>query len=152
MASPTNDRPPHTSAVRQLAQTQAKPAPNYQITKKARWRSPRSVVLTRCLSRPRMTCKYIVTVHDFQTDGASFWQVCYCSRMDSKDKLIEELRVLIAEQLVRPEEQSAQLEKQSARIRQLELEVTKLKKESSTSSKPPSNDIAKPQRKNSSRK
>ena len=60
--------------------------------------------------------------------------------MDSRDKIIEDLRKLIATQLV-------QLEKQAARIKALELEVAKAKKDSTTSSKPPSSDIAKPKRK-----
>jgi transposase len=53
--------------------------------------------------------------------------------MDSKDKIIEELRALIAEQ--------------AARIVQLELALAKAKKDSSTSSKPPSSDITKPKAK-----
>lgn len=60
--------------------------------------------------------------------------------MDSRDKIIEDLRKLIATQ-------SVQLEKQAARIKALELEVAKAKKDSTTSSKPPSSDIAKPKRK-----
>ena len=57
--------------------------------------------------------------------------------MDSRDKLIEELRAIIADQ-------AAQLKKQAARIEQLELELAKAKKDSSTSSKPPSSDLIKP--------
>lgn len=57
--------------------------------------------------------------------------------MDSRDKLIEELRALIAEQ--------------AARIQELELDLAKAKKDSSTSSKPPSSDIAKPKPKKSTR-
>ena len=57
--------------------------------------------------------------------------------MDSRDRIIDELRALIAEQ-------SAQLEQQSARIKELELELAKAKKDSTTSSKPPSSDITKP--------
>ena len=57
--------------------------------------------------------------------------------MDSRDRFIDELRALIAEQ-------SAQLEQQSARIKELELELAKAKKDSTTSSKPPSSDITKP--------
>ncbi len=56
--------------------------------------------------------------------------------MDSRDRIIDELRALIAEQ-------SAQLEQQSARIKELELELAKAKKDSTTSSKPPSSDITK---------
>ena len=57
--------------------------------------------------------------------------------MDSRDRFIDELRALIAEQ-------SAQLEQQSARIKELELELAKAKKDSTTSSKPPSSYITKP--------
>jgi hypothetical protein len=57
--------------------------------------------------------------------------------MDSRDKLIEELRAIIADQ-------AAQLKKQATRIEQLELELAKAKKDSSTSSKPPSSDLIKP--------
>jgi len=60
--------------------------------------------------------------------------------MDSRDRLIDELRQVVAEQ-------AAQLEQQAARIAQLELELAKAKKDSSTSSKPPSSDIAKPKAK-----
>ena len=57
--------------------------------------------------------------------------------MDRKDKIIEELRGVIAEL-------SAKIEQQAARIEQLELELAKAKKDSSTSSKPPSSDIVDP--------
>lgn len=57
--------------------------------------------------------------------------------MDSKDNVIEELRALTAKQ-------AAQIEKLTARIDQLELQLAKAKKDSTTSSKPPSSDIAKP--------
>ena len=57
--------------------------------------------------------------------------------MDSRDKLIAELRQLVADQ-------TAQLQQQAGRIAQLELELAKAKKDSSTSSKPPSSDIVKP--------
>ena len=57
--------------------------------------------------------------------------------MDSRDALIDELRALVAKQ-------AAQLEKQAARIAELELKLAKALKDSSTSSKSPSSDIAKP--------
>ena len=57
--------------------------------------------------------------------------------MDRRDKVIEELRAVIAKQ-------SAQIEKLTARIGELELQLAKAKKDSTTSSKPPSSDIAKP--------
>jgi transposase len=57
--------------------------------------------------------------------------------MDGKDAIIEELRALIARL-------EAQLKQQAARIAELELALAKAKKDSSTSSKPPSSDIAKP--------
>jgi uncharacterized coiled-coil protein SlyX len=57
--------------------------------------------------------------------------------MDRRDALINELRELVAKQ-------AAQLEKQAARIAELELKLAKALKDSSTSSKPPSSDIAKP--------
>ena len=57
--------------------------------------------------------------------------------MGSRDKLIAELRQLVADQ-------TAQLQQQAGRIAQLELELAKAKKDSSTSSKPPSSDIVKP--------
>jgi hypothetical protein len=56
--------------------------------------------------------------------------------MDRRDTLINELRALVAKQ-------AAQLEKQAARIAELELQLAKALKDSSTSSKPPSSDIAK---------
>ena len=57
--------------------------------------------------------------------------------MDSRAAVIEELRSLVAKQ-------AAQLEQQAARIAELELALAKSKKDSSTSSKPPSSDITKP--------
>ncbi len=57
--------------------------------------------------------------------------------MDSRDRVIEELRALVAQQ-------AKQLEQQAARIAELELALAKAKKDSSTSSKPPSSDIVKP--------
>jgi transposase len=60
--------------------------------------------------------------------------------MDDRDRIIEELRALVAQQ-------AAQLEEQAARIAQLELELAKAKKDSTTSSKPPSSDITKPEAK-----
>jgi len=60
--------------------------------------------------------------------------------MDSRDKVIEELRALVAKQ-------AAQIEKLTSRISELELQLAKAKKDSTTSSKPPSSDIAKPKRK-----
>lgn len=57
--------------------------------------------------------------------------------MDRRDALIDELRALVAKQ-------AAQLERQAARIAELELKLAKALKDSSTSSKPPSSDIAKP--------
>ena len=57
--------------------------------------------------------------------------------MDSKDALIEELRQVVARQ-------AAQIKQLVDRVAQLELELAKAKKDSSTSSKPPSSDIAKP--------
>jgi len=71
--------------------------------------------------------------------------------MDSRDDLINELRSLVAKQAaqlekqaVQLEKQAVQLEKQAARIEELELKLAKALKDSSTSSKPPSSDIAKP--------
>ena len=58
--------------------------------------------------------------------------------MDSRDSVIEELRALVARQ-------AAQLEQQAKRIAELELALAKANKDSSTSSKPPSSDITKPQ-------
>jgi len=60
--------------------------------------------------------------------------------MDSRDRIIEELRALVAEQ-------AAQLKEQAARIKELELALAKANKDSSTSSKPPSSDIANLKRK-----
>ena len=57
--------------------------------------------------------------------------------MDSRDKLIQELRDLIAAQ-------AAQIKKLTERVVELELALAKAKKDSSNSSKPPSSDIAKP--------
>jgi hypothetical protein len=57
--------------------------------------------------------------------------------MDSRDTVIEVLRDLVAKQ-------AAQIEKLTARIGELELQLAKAKKDSTTSSKPPSSDIAKP--------
>jgi hypothetical protein len=57
--------------------------------------------------------------------------------MDSRDKVIEELRALTAKQ-------AEQIEKLTARIGELELQLAKAQKDSTTSSKPPSSDIAKP--------
>lgn len=64
--------------------------------------------------------------------------------MDSKDKIINELRETIAKQAAQLERQAAQIEKLMARISELELQLAKAKKDSTTSSKPPSSDIAKP--------
>ena len=64
--------------------------------------------------------------------------------MDSKDKVIKELRETIAKQAAQLERQAAQIEKLLARIGELELQLAKAKKDSTTSSKPPSSDIAKP--------
>jgi len=60
--------------------------------------------------------------------------------MDSRDRVIEELRALVAEQ-------AAELEQLKARIADLELQLARAKKDSSTSSKPPSSDIVKPKSK-----
>ena len=57
-------------------------------------------------------------------------------RVDSRDKLIDKLRALVATQAL-------QLEQQALRIRQLDLALAKAQKDSSTSSQPPSSDIAK---------
>jgi len=64
--------------------------------------------------------------------------------MDRRDKIIEDLRALVADLTAQLEKQSAQLEKQSARITELELELAKAKKDSSNSSKSPSSDLVKP--------
>ena len=60
--------------------------------------------------------------------------------MSDKDRIIAELRELVATL-------TAQLEVQTRRIAELELELAKAKKDSSTSSKSPSSDIVKPPRK-----
>ena len=60
--------------------------------------------------------------------------------MDSRDSEIEELRALVAKQ-------AAQIERLTRRVAELELALAKAQKDSSTSSKPPSSDITKPQRK-----
>jgi transposase len=64
--------------------------------------------------------------------------------MDSRDKAIEELRVLVAKQAAQIERQAAQIDKLTSRIGELEIQLAKAKKDSTTSSKPPSSDIAKP--------
>jgi hypothetical protein len=56
--------------------------------------------------------------------------------MSDKDRIIAELRELVATL-------TAQLEVQTRRIAELELELAKAKKDSSTSSKSPSSDIVK---------
>jgi transposase len=61
--------------------------------------------------------------------------------MNGSDRIIEELRALVAEQ-------AAKLEEQAARIAELELALATAKKDSSTSSKPPSSDLVKPKPKN----
>jgi len=60
--------------------------------------------------------------------------------MDSRDRKIEELEALVAELLTK-------VNLQAARISTLELELANAKKDSTTSSKPPSSDIAKPKAK-----
>ena len=57
--------------------------------------------------------------------------------MDEKDRIIEELRALVAEL-------TKQVQQQAARIADLELALAKAKKDSSTSSKPPSSDLVQP--------
>lgn len=64
--------------------------------------------------------------------------------MDNRDGLINELRALVAKQAAHLEKQAVQLEKQAGRIAELELKLAKALKDSSTSSKPPSSDVAKP--------
>ncbi len=64
--------------------------------------------------------------------------------MNGRDRVIDELRTIIANQAVQLERQAAQLDEQAARIGELELALAKAKKDSSTSSKPPSSDIVKP--------
>ena len=65
--------------------------------------------------------------------------------MDDKDRIIAELRELIAKQ-------SAQLEQQSRRIAELELQLARAQKNSSNSSKSPSSDIVKPPKKKTDRR
>jgi len=57
--------------------------------------------------------------------------------MDAKDKIIEDLRKLVAKQ-------SAEIAALRQKVAELELALAKAKKDSSTSSKPPSSDITKP--------
>ena len=57
--------------------------------------------------------------------------------MDGRDRIIDELRALVAAQ-------AAQIEQLTTRLAELELELAKAKKDSSTSSKPSSSDITKP--------
>lgn len=64
--------------------------------------------------------------------------------MDDKDRIIAELRELVAKL-------TAELEVQAKRISELELELAKAKKDSSTSSKSPSSDIVKPPKKKAAR-
>ncbi len=64
--------------------------------------------------------------------------------MDGRDRIIDELRALVAKQAAQLEEQAARIEQLTARIVELELALAKAKKDSSTSSKPPSSDIVKP--------
>jgi hypothetical protein len=61
----------------------------------------------------------------------------YCLGIDAKDKIIEELPELVAKL-------TALVDQQAKRISELELALAKAQKDSSTSSKPPSSDIAKP--------
>ena len=61
--------------------------------------------------------------------------------MNGSERMIEELRALVAEQ-------AARLEEQAARIAELELALAQAKKDSSTSSKPPSSDLVQPRPKN----
>jgi len=60
--------------------------------------------------------------------------------MDGRDRIIAELRELVAKQ-------AAQLEQQAKRITELELQLAKALKNSSNSSKSPSSDIVKPPKK-----
>jgi len=62
--------------------------------------------------------------------------------VDGKDRIIEELRALVARQAALIEQQAARIAQLEARVAELELELAKAKKDSSTSSKPPSSDIA----------
>ena len=57
--------------------------------------------------------------------------------MDGRDRVIDELRALVAKQ-------AAQIEQLTSRVAELELALAKAQKDSSTSSKPPSSDIVKP--------
>jgi transposase len=57
--------------------------------------------------------------------------------MDGRDRIIDELRALVAKQ-------AAQIEQLTTRVAELELALAKAQKDSSTSSKPPSSDITKP--------
>lgn len=57
--------------------------------------------------------------------------------MDEKDRIIADLRALVAEQ-------AALVEQLQIRVAELELQLAKARKDSSTSSKPPSSDIVKP--------
>jgi hypothetical protein len=57
--------------------------------------------------------------------------------MDGRDRIIDELRAIVAKQ-------AAQIERLTARVAELELALAKAKKDSSTSSKPPSSDITSP--------
>ena len=65
--------------------------------------------------------------------------------MDDKDKLIAELRQLVADLQER-------LQRQDERIAELELQLAKAQKDSSTSSKAPSSDIVKPPKKPTNRR
>ncbi len=65
--------------------------------------------------------------------------------MDSRDRIIAELRELVAKQ-------AAQLEQQAKRITELELQLAKALKNSSNSSKSPSSDIVKPPKKQAKRR
>jgi hypothetical protein len=66
-----------------------------------------------------------VAVHGVRIGSSPFSHFWYCSGMDSRDALIEELRQIVAQQ-------AAQLKQQADRIAQLELELAKAKKDSST--------------------
>ena len=65
--------------------------------------------------------------------------------MDGRDRIIDELRALVAKQ-------AARIEQLTARIVELELALAKAKKDSSTSSKPPSSDIVKPKPKQATKR
>jgi len=71
--------------------------------------------------------------------------------MNSSERIIEELRALVAEQAARLKEQAVRLELMAARIVELELKLAKAQKDSSTSSKPPSSDFVKPKPKSQKR-